>query len=202
MALKHAAISGLIRSSDFTKDFLAVAIDEAHCISQWGDDFRPHYAELGQLRSHFPANCPFIATTATATPRVARDICKCLCLRPRKTYYRHLGNDRPNITQEVIVLKSPNNGFSEIKRTLDEFGGTEWPRVMIYGNSVKVVGNICEELRKVYPDRKEKIDAFYAIRPSHAKRVVMNRFREGTVRILCCTEAAGMVMYRFMVRRY
>ena len=50
-----------------------IAIDEAHCVSQWGHDFRPAYLKISQLKSHFP-KVPFIALTATATPRVQQDV--------------------------------------------------------------------------------------------------------------------------------
>src|SRR5205085_1434068 len=62
-----------------------IAIDEAHCISEWGHDFRPEYRELAKLRTHFP-NVPIMALTATATERVRQDILKQLQLRDPRPY--------------------------------------------------------------------------------------------------------------------
>lgn len=60
-------------------------IDEAHCVSGWGHDFRPDYCELKQLRHHFPG-VPFMALTATATPRVRADVVKQLGMTKTKWF--------------------------------------------------------------------------------------------------------------------
>src|SRR5580765_3763652 len=74
------------------------AIDEAHCISEWGHDFRPEYRELKKLRTHFP-DVPMMALTATATARVRDDILKQLKLREPRSYVASF--DRPNLTYRV-----------------------------------------------------------------------------------------------------
>src|SRR5947199_3027051 len=75
------------------------AIDEAHCISEWGHDFRPEYRELKKLRKHLP-DVPIMALTATATERVRADIIKELELREVRTYVASF--NRPNLTYRVI----------------------------------------------------------------------------------------------------
>jgi ATP-dependent DNA helicase RecQ len=77
----------------------AVAIDEAHCISQWGHDFRPEYRRLAELRDRFPG-VPFQAYTATATPRVREDIVAQLRLRDPAVLVGTF--DRPNLTYRVL----------------------------------------------------------------------------------------------------
>src|SRR6267378_5168778 len=76
-----------------------IAIDEAHCISEWGHDFRPEYRELKKLRKHLP-DVPIIALTATATERVRIDIVKQLQLREPRAYVASF--DRPNLTYRVV----------------------------------------------------------------------------------------------------
>ena len=76
-------------------DIAQFAIDEAHCISEWGHDFRPEYRELKKLRKHLP-DVPIMALTATATERVRADIIKELNLRDARAYVASF--NRPNLT--------------------------------------------------------------------------------------------------------
>jgi ATP-dependent DNA helicase RecQ len=80
------------------------AIDEAHCISEWGHDFRPEYRELKKLRTHFP-DVPMMALTATATERVRVDIVKQLKLRDPRCYVASF--NRPNLTYRVVPKAAP-----------------------------------------------------------------------------------------------
>src|SRR3954469_12395915 len=80
------------------------AIDEAHCISEWGHDFRPEYRELKKLRKHLP-DVPIMALTATATERVREDIIKELKLRDPRTYVASF--NRPNLTYRVVPKTKP-----------------------------------------------------------------------------------------------
>src|SRR5260370_32271535 len=75
------------------------AIEEAHCISEWGHDFRPEYRELKKLRKHLP-DVPIMALTATATDRVRADIIKELKLRDPHYYVASF--NRPNLTYRII----------------------------------------------------------------------------------------------------
>ena len=80
-----------------------IAIDEAHCISEWGHDFRPEYRELKKLRTQFP-DVPIMALTATATRRVRDDIVKQLKLRQPRSYVASF--NRPNLTYRVAAKSS------------------------------------------------------------------------------------------------
>src|SRR4030088_2301720 len=81
-----------------------IAIDEAHCISEWGHDFRPEYRELKKLRKHLP-DVPIMALTATATERVRTDIVKELKLRDPRCYVASF--NRPNLTYRVVPKSVP-----------------------------------------------------------------------------------------------
>src|SRR5438874_9226032 len=80
------------------------AIDEAHCISEWGHDFRPEYRKLKKLRKHLP-DVPLMALTATATERVRADVIKQLELRDPRFYVASF--NRPNLTYRVVPKTSP-----------------------------------------------------------------------------------------------
>lgn len=162
--LYHSQFSVLLRDAEFMCNFIACIIDKALCIPQWGgSDFRPTYLELGRFRSHFPDGCPFLATTATATPSDIQFISRILHFSLHSTYYANIGNDRPNICQTVKIIRSPNS-FSEIKQILDhiEAEGT-WPRTMIFGNTVKDVIRIKKLLWQCYPGRERQIDSYFAL---------------------------------------
>src|SRR5947209_4630075 len=81
-----------------------IAIDEAHCISEWGHDFRPEYRELKKLRRHLP-DVPILALTATATERVRTDILKQLKLREPRCYVASF--NRPNLSYRVVPKSAP-----------------------------------------------------------------------------------------------
>src|SRR5207249_656320 len=81
-----------------------IAIDEAHCISEWGHDFRPEYRELKTLRTHLP-EVPVMALTATATERVRADIVKQLRLREPRCYVASF--NRPNLIYRVVPKTAP-----------------------------------------------------------------------------------------------
>jgi len=80
------------------------AIDEAHCVSQWGHDFRPHYAQISLLATRFP-QVPRIALTATADAPTRKDIVQCLQLENGRTFIA--GFDRPNIHYSIVIKDNP-----------------------------------------------------------------------------------------------
>jgi len=97
----------------------AFAIDEAHCVSEWGHDFRPEYRQLRYLRDHYPL-IPIMALTATATERVRLDIIQQLNLQ---TPHIHIASfDRPNLYYEV--RQKTRHSFSEILKIIQKVGGS------------------------------------------------------------------------------
>lgn len=115
-----------------------VAVDEAHCISQWGQDFRPSYQNILQLRDYLHASTPFVAFTATATNRVKDDIIH--RLRLREPYLFTASFDRPNLYFSVIETKKKSK---ELLPLIGKDGST-----IIYCNTRKNVESVYQSLTK------------------------------------------------------
>ncbi|HEY1686707.1 MAG TPA: ATP-dependent DNA helicase RecQ [Tepidisphaeraceae bacterium] len=122
------------------------AIDEAHCISQWGHDFRPEYARLGQVRKQL-GNPPTIALTATATSDVRQDIIENLQLRNPSIFVT--GFDRPNLLYESRILPKVQEKNATLIQLLQEELGSG----IVYCATRKAVDEIGEFLKASLPDR-------------------------------------------------
>ncbi len=97
-----------------------IAVDEAHCISQWGYDFRPAYLQIATIRQYAP-EVPVLALTATATPAVAEDICRQLEFRPGKQLFQS-SFVRPNLAYMVFHEKNKMGRLLRIARTVGGSG--------------------------------------------------------------------------------
>ena len=104
MALKNNQFNSLLAMPAYHKRMMGIIIDEAHCISQWGGDFRPAYSELDKLRSFVPLNIPIYAMSATMSPSVLSEVRRILHINPVELFYLNLGNDWSNVTQEFRVI--------------------------------------------------------------------------------------------------
>jgi len=156
-----------------------IAIDEAHCVSQWGHDFRPEYAELGKLREHFPVT-PFIALTATADPQTREDIVQVLGLGHAKRFITSF--DRPNIRYSVLEKHQPQ---SQLLRFLDKQGNESG---IVYALSRKRVEEIAGQL----VDRGYSAAAYHAGLRAETRKKVQESFIRDDLSIVVATVAFGM----------
>src|SRR5712672_1056293 len=164
-----------------------IAIDEAHCISEWGHDFRPEYRQIADLRKHFP-NVPFMALTATATGRVREDIIAHLKLHEPKCYVASF--NRPNLTYRVIPKNKPYDQLLNFLRARPKESG------IVYCMSRKATESVAQRLSE---------DGVKA-RPYHAGLTPKERsehqelFLRDDVRVICATIAFGMGINKPNVR--
>jgi ATP-dependent DNA helicase RecQ len=155
------------------------AIDEAHCISQWGHDFRPDYVQIGRLRGLFPA-VPIVAMTATADPETRRDIIRQLGIGHATVYVA--GFDRPNITYTVMPKQKP---FAQLGAFLN---GRRDEAGIVYALSRKRVEQVTERLLAA----GFAAAAYHAGLPDAERRRVQDAFRRDDLRIVVATVAFGM----------
>ncbi len=157
-----------------------MAVDEAHCVSEWGHDFRPEYRQLGRLRERYP-QMPLMALTATATERVREDILTQLKLREPHVYVGSF--DRPNLSYEVRAKHQ--GSYKELVHLL--LGQLDAP-VIIYCQSRKSVDEISGALQR------EGINAlpYHAGMSSEQRTENQSRFIRDDVSVLVATIAFGM----------
>ncbi len=156
-----------------------IAIDEAHCVSQWGHDFRPEYAALGALRERFPG-LPLIALTATADPYTRDDIVRVLGLGEARRHV--LSFDRPNIRYTVLEKRRPTD---QLVRFLARQGREPG---IVYALSRKRVEEIAEALAA----RGVAAAAYHAGLAAGTRQDVQDRFIRDELQVVVATVAFGM----------
>lgn len=154
------------------------AIDEAHCVSQWGHDFRPEYALLGVLKSQFP-HIPMIALTATADKQTREDILVKLNYHPQK-YIASF--NRPNIHYQVLPKNNPTKQLNQFLLNLPQQSG------IVYCTTRNAVEHLAEKLQ----DMGYKARAYHAGLTHQERREVQNLFRYDKIDIVVATIAFGM----------
>ena len=193
---EHPKFRKLVSTPKFAGRIGAFIIDEAHCIVQWGGDFRPEYSGLEKFRALVPCPVPFLITSATFTPHALAQTRTNLCVEVSRSFHLNLGNDRPNIKQEMRLMKSASDyaalDFIVASATTRE----DLPRAIIFVNDVSKTHAIAHQLRSLVGEElRDEIKILHARRGEFSKTETWRIFKENRARILVATEAAVMVCH-------
>lgn len=164
------------------KDIALFAVDEAHCVSQWGHDFRAEYAELKILKTLRP-DVPVLALTASATPTVLDDIAKNLQLvKPERMVH---GFYRPNLYYQVETCTNEDEKNNWLFQAIKQFPEG---RILIYCGTRKVTEEISTELESRLP----QVGHYHAGLSNKERTETQEAYARGDLRILVATNAFGM----------
>ena len=154
-----------------------IVVDEAHCISQWGYDFRPDYLQIGKLREMVDA--PVIALTATATPQVAEDIMERLGFEEKCLIKS--GFERPNLS---YIVRRCEDKLGQMLNICSSVEGTG----IVYVRSRKKT----EELATFLSSNGISASFYHAGLGPESRSERQSRWKEGSIRVMVCTNAFGM----------
>ncbi|EGN96635.1 hypothetical protein SERLA73DRAFT_154130 [Serpula lacrymans var. lacrymans S7.3] len=163
----------LWKCTRFTERLFNVTIDEGHCISEWGDGFRPEYNELGVLRWLLPPHVTFHIASATMPPHILQDIQMKLRIEKSNMVKVALSNDRPNIHLVVEEMQHSAKAMYDLDRVLGlDRGETLCKKFMVFTNSRREAERTATHIRNHYFSQEKDM--------------------VGEIRGICCTDAAGM----------
>jgi len=187
----------VLSKDEFATQLRVINIDEAHCINVWGGSFRPDYAALGVLRGRFPRNVPLLSASATFPDHVLEDVCRKLQLSKNVKKIR-LTNARPNVALSVRAMEHSDDSKGDLCFLIPPGAQTtnDVPITLVYCNQRTVTEDCADRVRDWAEEQglpRDCIAFYHALVGEKREREIEECLKTGTLRILFCTEALGMV---------
>ncbi len=166
MLLSRRFIDNVLRRPEFGARCLSIFIDEAHCISHWGESFRKKYSSIGIVRAFLPNNTPIIAVSATLTPRVKEDIIGKLQLKDNHIYI-NIGNNRPMLRRLFEAMEHPMKSHRDLNFLIPTTinSPVDIPKTFLYTDDIKEGVAITDYLNVNVP---EPLRTMGLVRPYNA----------------------------------
>lgn len=155
-----------------------ITVDESHCISQWGYDFRPAYLQISQIRKLLP-EVPILALTATATPEVVKDIQQQLHFRQENVY--QMSFERSNL---AYIVRKTENKFKQLIHILNHMGGS----AIVYTRNRRST----KEIAKLLQENNITAEFYHAGLTNSEKDERQNKWQHNESRVMVATNAFGM----------
>lgn len=200
----------LLQGQNFNHAPILLAVDECHCVSKWGHDFRKEYQKIGEFRSKFLPNAPCVALTATATRRVKEDVCKSLRLgpnhhvstesfdRPNLHYTANHCNDKGTAVSALIKIMQPVIIRQRSALEPSPQGTTIGPSAIVYCTTRKDCELLALDLDKAlkravgWRPGAVAVEAYHAGLTPKTRIAVQDRWTRGQTIAVCATIAFGM----------
>jgi ATP-dependent DNA helicase RecQ len=184
------------RKPEFVKELKDInisllAVDEAHCISEWGHDFRPDYSRLGEFRE-IMGNPLTIALTATATTDVQKDIIEKLHLTAEEVKIFHQGIQRPNLRLEAQDIFDDKEKTDAIEKVINAYNGSG----IIYFSLIQTL----EKFSQVLSDKKVSHGIYHGRLNDKGRKKMQRDFLSGKQNLILATNAFGMGIDKFDIR--
>ncbi|MCP4782473.1 MAG: ATP-dependent DNA helicase RecQ [Fuerstiella sp.] len=165
-----------------------LAVDEAHCISEWGHDFRPDYTRLSDLRAVM-GNPTTIALTATATPEVQTDIVRQLGLQPDEIRMFHEGIDRPNLELKVEDVWDADEKVAAMAQVFDRWQSKDSTGSgIVYFTLIRTLEEFSDRLQKTGTSHV----CYHGNLERRSRKAIQDDFMKGRNRLVLATNAFGM----------
>lgn len=198
--LENDKFRRLLTAPRFVKRVGLLVVDEAHMISQWGGNFHPEYKKLEKLHVFAKLGVPILAASATLTPSALEEVKEQLKIRKDQSFCINLGNDRPNLFQEVRYMKSAQDWkaidfvLDKLRNKQDSATKDDIPHAIIFVNKRTDTHAVAKRLRDLLgPSLEDYVGIFHAVRSPKAKLETWDNFVAGKIQILVATEAATLV---------